>query len=169
MTVVSDLVQTYSRPGEVFRKKLAAPEEARAFIYLITSCLLFFLGEFPSLVQLSAAPSSTVPLEARMSGYFLGIMILAPLVFYAFAVVGTLALRLLGHRVTWHQSRIVLFWSLLVVAPWTLVLGIARVVPSLHIAYVTMSWAVFLLFVCLWVFGLAQASRLSADSEIGFQ
>ncbi len=169
MTIANDLVLTYSRPGEVFRNKLASPEESRSFIYLITGCLLLFLGEFPRLVQLSATPSSVVPLEARVSGYFLAIMIIAPLIFYAFAALAALALRLGQRRISWHQSRIVLFWSLLVVAPWTLVLGIARVAPGLHIAYVTMSWAVFLLFVCLWVFGLAQASRLSGDPEFGFQ
>ncbi|MCY4543368.1 MAG: hypothetical protein OXB95_13405 [Rhodobacteraceae bacterium] len=165
MTAASDVLATYHSPRRVFRRKLESTGDASSFMHLTVACLLLFVGQLPGLLRASSETPLEAPLEALAAGRFLGTMIVAPLALNLVAAVAAQILKTVGWNVTWRQSRVVLFWSLLAVSPWALPLGLAGTLSSAALGHQIVTIAVFLLFLLLWMYGLAQAVRQPSNQQ----
>ncbi len=144
MSVALNIAATYRRPSQVMGRLLAAPpHEGRALAYLVGACALMFIAQLPRLSRQSyfdteqgaaICQQKNIPLaecdaagEAMMAlvgGALMGWIFLAPLLFYAVALVLHGAARVLGGQGSAFDTRIAVFWGLLAASPMMLLLGL---------------------------------------------
>jgi hypothetical protein len=125
MSVVSDIVQTWTDPKGVIRAKTVLPREDRALATVMGACLLLFVGEWPSMARNVAADPS-VPFEARVGGGLMAVIFVMPLVLYGIAWIGRLIAGAFGGRASGYAARMALFQALLAMTPLALIYGLAR-------------------------------------------
>jgi hypothetical protein len=124
MSVAADILASYRSPATVIRRHVAnGPQEGRAFIFLQLACGLVFISRWPGLSR-AAHLDPTTPLDMRLGGALLGWLFIAPLAFYAIAALTHLVARAFGGSGSGFDSRMALFWSLLVVTPIWLLHGL---------------------------------------------
>ncbi len=92
-------------------------------MYLMVSCLLLFVAQWPRLMR-EAEAGGEVPFQALLAGALFGWLFVAPLVFFGIAALLHLVLRALRQPSSWHGARAVLFWSLLSISPLMLFHGL---------------------------------------------
>jgi len=125
MSLSSDIAATYLRPRRVMQRHLAiGPREDRALMYLILSCVLIFLAQWPRLGRQSHFDES-VPFDALIGGALLGWLFIAPLGLYGLAALSHLLARAVGGNGSWYGARLALFWALLAATPLWLLNGLA--------------------------------------------
>jgi len=162
MAVSRDMFAMWRRPAAVVARQLAhGPDEARALAVLLAGCLLAFASRLPALQRaaLAAGGEGGGDFLRDASYAFLGLMILAPLLFYGLAALGRLAARAFGLRPSGHGSRLALFWAWLAAAPAVLLYGLTLglVGPGPAAQAVGIVWlAAFLTF---WTIGLRVAGE----------
>jgi len=132
--------------------------EDRALIYLIVACALAFVAQWPSLAR-AAHLAPGIPLNARLGGALMGWMIIAPLGFYALAALSHLVARTLGGHGSWYGARVALFWTLLVVSPLWLLLGLVAGFIGPGATLKATGLALLVAFVAIWGNGLYVAER----------
>lgn len=126
MSMVRRVLASWRRPREVMRGLLAGPpREDRALVILVLACVIMFIAQWPGLSR-AAHLDASVPLDARLGGALMGTVFLVPLLAYALAAVLHLAARLAGGQGSFYTARMALFWSLLAVAPLTLLQGLLQ-------------------------------------------
>ena len=90
MPVSTDILESYVRPRQVFRRKLeGGTHEGRALATLIGACLLIFVAQWPGQAR-EAHINPAIPLDARMGGALLGTLFLLPPIAYAVAALSHL-------------------------------------------------------------------------------
>jgi hypothetical protein len=166
MGVVADIGRTWRRgPRGVTRDHIArGPGEARAFGFLMIGSFLVVVSQLPALSRDAAAAAMGAPVTTQlarslppefrtmdvMAAYtILPWLVIAPLVFYALALLAHSVSRLLGGQGTPFGARVALFWSWLAAAPLALLTGLmaalagataANVVGALWIAAFAAFW-----------------------------
>ncbi|WP_197918108.1 YIP1 family protein [Thiosulfatihalobacter marinus] len=158
MSVTGDMLATYRGPRAVVSRLLAAGvREDRALAILMAGCVIVFVAQWPRLAR--EAYFTGQELNPLMGGALLGWLFVAPLFFYALAMVSYLLLRVLGRRISAYGARVALFWALFAASPLILLHGLVAgfVGPGPALGAVGLIWvAVFLWF---WSAGLVQAGR----------
>lgn len=155
MALTGDIVATYRSPRAVIRRLLAAgPREDRALMYLMLSCGLIFVSQWPRLRR-EALLDDTVPFDARIGAALLAWLFVAPLALYGLAALSRLAARLLGGHGSGYGARLALFWSLLAAVPLWLLNGMVAgfIGPGIQMTLTgIVALAVFLVFwgLCLY-------------------
>ncbi|MDU8945602.1 YIP1 family protein [Ovoidimarina sediminis] len=159
MSVTWDILRTYRAPREVVRRRAGGvPSEARALAVLLAGCLLLFVARLPALRR-QAFDDPSVPFEGLVAGALVGVMFMAPLLFYVLAALSHLVAKLVGGAGTWYGARVALFWALLAAAPAFLLSGLVQGFVGQGVAVSitgTLAGAVFLVF---WVMGLIEVER----------
>jgi hypothetical protein len=159
MAVSTELVRAFAAPRETMRRQLAGGEnEGRALIYLMVGCLMFFVAQWPRLAREHFFDPS-IPLEARISAALFGWIFIAPLFFYVVAAVSHIFARLAGGGGTWFTARMALFWSLLVISPLVLLLGLVTGFIGQGPAQLATSLLLVAAFFYIWGCGLLEAER----------
>lgn len=132
MGLIGDVLLTWRAPRRAAALRLAAASEARALAWLVAALVLSFAAGLPELAR-APRPPDAPPFEAEAAGRLLGGLLFAPLVFYALAALGWLALRLAGGpgQGSGLAARVALYWAALAVAPVVLLRGLV-VAGGLH-------------------------------------
>ena len=159
MNFLSDYITTYRRPSFVFRRKILTSNEATAFAYLIFGCLLLFFSQFNEIINSRNSIQVDTPMIGIASATFFGTLIVAPLFFYLIAALIKILTKPFGLRISWLASRIVLFWSLLLAAPWTIVSAVIMEQTGNRLVYSITSFLVFIWFVFNLIVGYREAAR----------
>jgi hypothetical protein len=160
MPVSTDILESYVRPRQVFRRKLeGGTHEGRALATLIGACLLIFVAQWPGLAR-AAHINPAIPLDARMGGALLGTLFLLPPIAYAVAALSHLVARAFGGRGSFFSARLALFWSLLAVSPLMLLQGLVRGFIGPGPALTLVGLAVLATFLMFWVTSLFESERL---------
>jgi hypothetical protein len=160
MPVSTDILESYVRPRQVFRRKLeGGTHEGRALATLIGACLLIFVAQWPGLAR-AAHVDHAIPLDARMGGALLGTLFLLPPIAYAVAALSHLAARAFGGTGSFFSARLALFWSLLAVSPLMLLQGLVRGFIGPGPALTLVGLAVLATFLMFWVTSLFESERL---------
>lgn len=159
MPIVTDIVESYRRPGAVLRRRMGAEQdEGRALALLLAACLLIFISQLPGLDR-AAHLDPSVPLDARMGGALMATFFLLPLIAYAVAGLTRLIARAFGGKGTGYGARIALFWSLLAVSPLMLLQGLVRGFLGQGPVLTAAGPVVALAFLALWMTSLIEAER----------
>lgn len=130
MAVTTDILRTWRDPRAVMRKILAqGKREDRAVAFLYLSCLLIFVGQWPSMARQSAgfdvAPGTEgFDISTRLTYGAFTWLIIAPLLFYGLAAASHLMAKVLGGKGDHFGARMALFWSLLATIPALLLYGL---------------------------------------------
>lgn len=123
MAVSTDILHSYARPRAVLRSLRAGERrEARVLVYLMLACALIFVAQWPRLAR-QAHLDESIPLDALLAGALFGWVFVAPLLYYAAALLLVLAMRLVA-PVQAFDVRLALFWALLVASPPALLQGL---------------------------------------------
>jgi hypothetical protein len=123
MAVSTDILHSFARPRAVLRSlRDGERREARVLVYLMLACALIFVAQWPRLAR-QAHLDDSIPLDALLAGALFGWVFVAPLLFYAAAMLLALAMRLVA-PVQPFDVRLALFWSLLVASPMVLLQGL---------------------------------------------
>lgn len=159
MAISTEIVRAYRAPRQVLRRQLEAGEnEGRALIYLTVACLLCFVAQWPRLSR-EAFLDPSIPLDARLGGALAGWLLFAPLMFYAVGAVSHLVARLFGGKGSFYSARLALFWSLLVIAPLVLLLGLVSGFIGQGPAQNATGLLLLAAFLYIWGNGLWEAER----------
>ncbi len=123
MPVTSDIVKTWRAPRRVVSEILAqGPREDRAIAWLMVSCGLIFVAQWPRLTRESLETGDEL---SRLVAYeALGWIFVWPLLFYGIAAVSWLLLRLVRVRISAFAARTALFWAFLSAVPAGLLYGL---------------------------------------------
>ncbi|MFA8442969.1 YIP1 family protein [Yoonia sp.] len=163
MAVTNDIVRTWRRPRQVMRDLLAqGRREDRAIVYLMVSCFLIFVAQWPRLRRVAEGyEPSPWPAEMNFEGMltytFFSAVIVLPLVMYGVAGLSHLVAKLFGGKGGWFGARLALFWTLLATSPLFLFYGLVRglIGPGAQATLVGGIGAVVFLFI--WVQSLREA------------
>ena len=90
MALASDIVASYRAPRKAMRRILdRGASEGQAFALNFFACLIIFIAQWPRLSR-DAFLNPEIPLEARLGGALMGVMMIAPLLFYGLAALSHL-------------------------------------------------------------------------------
>ncbi|MCB6177144.1 YIP1 family protein [Rhodobacter sp. Har01] len=171
MAVSTDIVATWTRPRQVFRRLLDRQGgEAQALAYMMGACLLIFVAQWPRLsrqahqarqaAEAAGTPVDQVPsLQALMGINLFALLFLAPLLFYALAGLAHAVAKGLGGKGSAVHSRLALFWALLAVSPWMLFQGLVAGFIGPGPALTATGVAVAAGFLWLWITLMREAHR----------
>lgn len=152
MSIAGEIIRAYQGPRASMRRRLAAhPGEERLLIYLVVAILLFFVARIPNLLVSSSLQTTE---EISGSAIFVTNLVasffFAPLLFYGIASVSRIVSKIFGGSGNGYASRLALFWSLLVVSPFSLLSTILQsAIPVLWLS-TTLPVVMFLLFAFVW-------------------
>lgn len=127
-------------------------------VYMTVACLLFFVAQWPRLSR-EAFLDPSIPLEARLGGALLGWLFIAPLAFYGLGALTHLTARLFGGQGSFYAARLALFWSLLVISPLVLLLGLVSGFIGQGPAQNATGLLLLGAFLYIWGSGLWEAER----------
>jgi len=136
--------------------------EDRAIVYLMVSCFLIFVAQWPRLRRVAEGfePSpwpADMNFEGMMTYTFFGAVIILPLFMYGVAALSHLVAKILGGKGSWYTARLALFWTLLATSPLFLFYGLVRglIGPGSQAVLVGAIGAV--VFLLIWVQSLREA------------
>ena len=162
MPVTRDIAEAYIRPRVVMARKLAAGQrEDRALAYLMGGCVMMFIAQLPRLSR-EAHFDPSVPLEGLITGALQGIVFILPLLLYGVAAALHIGTRVFKGQGTWFTTRLVLFWTMLSMAPMFLLHGLVAgfIGPSVQLDLV----GGLVLAAFLWLWGNAM---VAAEKGLG--
>ncbi|SFS09252.1 Yip1 family protein [Yoonia litorea] len=163
MSVSTDIVRTWRRPRSVIRDLLdQGRREDRAIVFLMISCFLIFVAQWPRLRRVSEGyETSPFPPEMNFEGMmtytFFGTVIVLPLMMYGIAAFSHLVAKLFGGKGSWFGARLALFWTLLATSPLFLFYGLVRGLIGPGTQAQVVGWIGALIFVYIWVQSLREA------------
>lgn len=161
MSLTTNMVATYRGPGAVMHRLLTAPEsEARALAFLMGACALVFVSQWPRMAREAHLQENEI--DGLLAGALMAWIFIAPLLFYAIALLSGLVLRVIGLRLSGYATRMALFWSLLASVPLIILNGLVAgfIGPGLEQTFVGALW--FGVFLWFWIGSLREAVRLEA-------
>ncbi|WP_108816050.1 hypothetical protein [Loktanella sp. Alg231-35] len=132
MPVTQDIVRTWRGPRRVMRDLLGqGKREDRAIVYLMVSCFLIFVAQWPRLRRVADGyePSpwpADMNFEGMMTYTFFSAVIVLPLFMYGIAALSHQIAKVIGGKGTWYGARLALFWTLLAMSPMILFYGLVR-------------------------------------------
>jgi hypothetical protein len=136
--------------------------EDRAIVYLMVSCFLIFVAQWPRLRRVAEGfePSpwpADMNFEGMMTYTFFGAVIILPLFMYGVAALSHLVAKIFGGKGSWYTARLALFWTLLATSPLFLFYGLVRglIGPGSQAVLVGAIGAV--VFLLIWVQSLREA------------
>ncbi len=157
MSLTRDLLASYTRPRQVIRRLLDRGEnDAFAFGILMIACGVLFVSRWPSLAR-AAHLDPEIPLQALLGGALMGLVLIAPLMFYVIAGVSHLVAKIFQGRGNFYGARLSLFWSLLVVSPLVLLRGLVDGFIGAGPQATLMAGVLSLTFIYIWLACLVEA------------
>lgn len=132
MPVTNDIMRTWRRPRAVIRDLLdQGRREDRAIMYLMVSCILIFVAQWPRLRRVSEGYEvspwpAEVNFEGMMTYTFFTAVVVLPLLMYGIAALSHLVAKIFGGKGSWFGARLALFWTLLATSPLFLFYGLVR-------------------------------------------
>lgn len=166
MGITTEIVATYRHPRQVMRRLLSAGvREDRALAVLMGACVLFFIAQWPANARL-AHLDPEVPLDARMGATLMAMVFILPLLAYGLAALSRLVARAFGGHGSHFAARMVLFWSMLAIAPLMLLNGLVLGFIGSGPAQVAVGLVVLATFFVFWISGLrvAEFEKVGADA-----
>ena len=158
MSIARDIVATYRGPGPVVARILAmGRREDRALAYVMGACALMFVAQLPRLAR--QAHLTGADLNMLMGGALMGLIFIAPLLFYALGSMSHIVAKVLGGQGSFYAARMALFWALLAASPLILLHGLVAgfVGPGVQLSLVGVLWLV--VFLWFWISGLIRAEK----------
>lgn len=165
MSVTTDIVRTWRRPRTVIRDLLGqGRREDRAIVFLMISCFLIFVAQWPRLRRVSEGyePSpwpEDMNFEGMMTYTFFAAVIVLPLVMYGVAALSHLVAKLFGGKGSFYTARLALFWTLLAMSPLILFYGLVRGLIGPGDQATLVGGVGGLAFVIIWLACLREAER----------
>mgnify|MGYP001795058669 CR=1 FL=1 len=156
MPVTTDIVASYRGPRRVMRRILElGTNEGRALAVLMAGCAVFFIADWPKLDR--DAPIAGDERQPILGGSLMGWIFIAPLIFYVFAWLSQLVIRLFGGNATGFSARMALFWAFLAASPLKLFHGLVAgfIGPGPVLNGVGALW--LLVFLWFWVSNMREA------------
>jgi hypothetical protein len=163
MAVTNDIARTYRRPRVVIRDLLdQGKREDRAIAYLIISCFLIFVAQWPRLSRKAAGfeipAGAEVPELDRLLAYeFMAWLMIWPLFLYIIAGLTHLVAKAIGGKGSGYGARLALFWAMLSTVPLLLLHGLMAgfTGPGAQTNFVGALWLIA--FLWIWIQGLREA------------
>ncbi len=154
--ITPQIIRSWRAPRQVYRDLRGMPDSV-LIVVLMAAMLIFWVAQLPAHAR-AAQIAPEVPLNARIGGALLAVMFIMPLLCYLVAAIVSGLSRLTGRPITPPDSRLALFWALLVIAPLMLFLGLIAgfigATPLLTIFQMLTGLA----FLLVWGAGLAELS-----------
>ena len=123
MSLIKNIMDSYFRPSHIFSTMYSdCKGESTALAFLSLGCCITFLSNWPVLMRRSLVENQ--PLEVLLGGALLAWLFLAPLLFYFFAWLLSIILKIIGFQARGLFVRLTLFWGFLASTPILLIFGL---------------------------------------------
>lgn len=158
MSVTTDMVSSLRRPREVMRRHLSiGRREDRVLIYVMASCVMFFLSYLPVVAR--NAHLSGEDMGPQLGSIILGWLFFAPLALYVIAFVMGILVKITPCKAGLYEVRLALFWSLLASSPFILLNGLTHgfIGPGIELNIVGALW--FIIFLWIFIGSMAAACK----------
>ena len=166
MAISTDIVATYRGPRQLMRRMLArGASEGQALALNMGACLIIFVAQWPRLSR-EAHLNPDIPLDARLGGALMGVMVIAPLLFYGVAAISHLIAKAFGGKGDWLGARIALFWSLLATGPFWLLQGLVAGFIGPGVQLNVVGALLILMFFYIWFNTLREAEQAPTPSAV---
>lgn len=163
MALTADIVASYRRPRAVAEGKIATRREDLALMYLMLSCALVFVGQWPVIQRRAYLGGEDFGL--LFGGSLFAWIFAAPVLLYLLAWLVHLASRALRRPVGAFGARMALFWALLAASPLWLLNGLTAGMigpgPALTLVGAVAAGA----FTWFWVAGIGAARGIEARAR----
>ena len=147
-----------------YRSIAAGATERLGLGLVLLACFLFFVAGLPRTASDPLAADPEVGFAALVAGRLIGLMLMAPLIFYGLAGVSHLIARTVGGQGSYRGARLALFWALAVAAPLELLrAGAMALGLPLGLAGALVVGALFL---WAWASFLAEAEGFDARGPV---
>lgn len=163
MPVTNDIMRTWRRPRMVIRDLLEqGRREDRAIVYLMVSCFLIFVAQWPRLrriaegYEVSPWPAE-INFEGMMTYTFFTAVIVLPLLMYGIAALSHVVAKIIGGKGSWYGARLALFWTLLATSPLFLLYGLVRGLIGAGSQAVLIGGIGGVVFLFIWIQSLREA------------
>jgi hypothetical protein len=156
MPVTTDIAASYRRPGKVMRDHLErGATEARALAFLMGSCLILFVAQWPGLAR--QAHLTETELTPQLAAALMATILILPLVLYTLAWITQLGSIAIRRPISGLAARLALFWALLASTPLVLLNGLVEgfIGEGLEQQIVGFLW--FVIFLWFWISSLRAA------------
>lgn len=152
MSASGEIIRAYKGFGASMKRRLDEhPGEERLLMYLVIAILLFFVARIPNLLEVSAVQANEeISIAAIFVTNLVSSFFFAPLMLYAVAALSHLIAKAFGGTGTSYGARLALFWTLLVIAPLSLLSTILQVAYPADWLTTTLLVGMFLLFTYVW-------------------
>ncbi len=152
MSASGEIIRAYRGFGASMKRRLEEhPGEERLLIYLVIAILLFFVARIPNLLKVSAIQANEeISIAAIFVTNLVSSFFFAPLLLYAVAALSHLIAKVFGGTGTSYGARLALFWTLLVIAPLSLLSTIIQVAYPADWLTTLLLVGMFLLFTYVW-------------------
>ncbi len=158
MAFVSDIVESWRRPGVVLRRHLArGTSEPFAFTLLLAFLIVAFIAQWPEVSRVTAE-NPEVPMAPQLLGRAMALLATIP-VWYGLAALGRLVAQAVGGRGTWYGARLALFWALCAVTPLVLLAGLVAGLIGPGPQLTATGFLTFAAFLTFWTINLRVAER----------
>lgn len=133
MSITRDIARTYLHPRQVITGRARGADEVHAIGILLVACGIIFISQLPVLAR-EAYFDPSQPLEARIAGAAMGLLMILPLMIYGLAALVGVISRLFGNRAGFFPIRFAIFWALLAATPMWLLNGLTHAMVGPGIA-----------------------------------
>jgi len=163
VSLLSDIVRTYSDPSAVVAKKISGGIGERQVLgYLVGALLISFLVRVPEQIAIAQSGITGATTDALVGGLFAAMLIFAPLFLYLLAGLSHLVAKLFGGTGTWFGARLALFWTLLSLQPVVLALFVINIAQPPIWASRGFAAVGATMFLWIWLRTLQSVSRAPA-------
>ena len=152
MSASGEIIRAYRGFGASMKRRLEEhPGEERVLIYLVIAILLFFVARVPNLLHVAAIQANAeISIAAIVVTNLVASFFFAPLFLYLIAALSHLVAKAFGGTGTSYGARLALFWTLLVIAPLSLLSTMVQVAYPANWLATGLIIGMFLLFTYVW-------------------
>lgn len=158
MAFVSDILESWRRPGVVLRRHLTREQsEPFAFTLLLAFLIVAFIAQWPEVSRVTAE-TPEVPMAPQLLGRGMALLAAIPFL-YGLAAIGRVISQAVGGRGTWYGARLSLFWALCTVTPLVLLTGLVGGLIGPGPQWAAVGFVTVATFLTFWAINLRVAER----------
>ncbi len=128
MTLIGDILGAYkSFPASMRRQLAMEPREEKLLLYVVLACFIGLIARMPGIIELAnTSTNEEVTLLNAIGTNIVSTMFYGPIMLYIIAALSHIVSKIFKGQGSFRNTRLALFWAVLVISPLYLALVALR-------------------------------------------